>query len=192
MILRLSLILFVLGTQLGCSQANETVIGGGNSQSGGSTITSPNFVVVEDIPVVGFTMVKPEGRKNSFGYFLIVQPPGDDGTNKQSFGASSFSNGTTAKSEGRLQLGNREFSISLEIANQTEKLRIDETNYDVSKGRVFLIDMQSDPAKVEQIDAELMAPDSTVTSTEQAEDVARKTIAELKESSEVVAEFIGE
>ncbi|MDB4793006.1 hypothetical protein OAG75_00030 [bacterium] len=174
------------------SLPDKIVISDGNSQSGGSTISSPNIVVVEDIPVVGFTMVKPDGGKNTFGYFLIIRPPSDANTQNRSFGVSSSNNGTTAKSKGRLQLGDHEFSISFEIANQTEEITIDETNYDVSKGRVFLIDMQSDPAKVEQIDAELKAPDSNVTSTEQAEETARKTIAELKESSEVVAEFIGE
>jgi len=197
MLLRFSMVLLVFGILVGCDRPVQSnppgniVQGGGFSQSGGLTISSPNFVAVEGLPIVGFSVVKLDDTESSFGYFLIVRPPGNGNPQSRGFGGSSSSNGQSGKSVGQFRLDGNEVQVSLEIDKQTEKLAIDETNYDVSKGRLFLVDMQSDPATIKQIDTELPAPDSTVTSTEQAEEIAQKTIEQLKESSGVVAEFLG-
>lgn len=183
----------------GCSKSTvtKTVVGGGGAQSGNFAVSSGNFVIQEGQPAVGFNLVQRPDDNRQFGYFMIVKYPPGQGNN---FSTGGTNDGSKGHSTAAMTIGGKVLSVEYDATVRSgepllESLSIGGKEYSLEKGqRVFLVDLAADPMNVVQLEFQLNLPSDApeVKSTADAEAIASKTLAALKNASPQVAEFISQ
>ncbi|MBN9522543.1 hypothetical protein J0H58_29145 [bacterium] len=155
---------------------NEATIAGGDVVSDGHGISGMSLWVRRGEPAVGFGLSK-AGVRFEHGYVLVLK--GDPGrTSPADWGGTAKSDGTTAVYNGHVTIGRRA-SVDYSVTPTSEALRVNGREYDLAKGRVFLIDLTRDVPTVQQVRAELAAPVNPTT-TEQVDTIARDHLRRMK------------
>jgi hypothetical protein len=117
------------------------------------------FVMGTGRPVVGLGLVQTGAETREFTYVTIVRlPSGDPG--RTSFLTSNKTVNGQTRTTFVANLGDESVVIehSYTVAGQTlgtEGFRVQDEKYDPSAGRLFLIDLSQEPARVTQVQADL-------------------------------------
>jgi hypothetical protein len=182
--------LIVPGVEAGSLKTNEIVITGGNSESDGLSATGMSLWLKKGEPGVAFGMARQPGKAPEYGYVLLIK--GDaDRKNLPSFGVTSTSDGRVASGGGNVEInGHRaEIAYSLNLA-KVETMTINGKAFDLSKGRVFLIDLNEKEAKVQQVQVVLPSAPALPTRAEDVDRLAKGHIKQLRKDSVAVREFL--
>ncbi len=181
----LTALVFCLPATAGSLRENEVVVAGGGAEADGHGVSGMSLWVRKGEPAVAFGVSLTNGKAGR-GYVLVMK--GDpDRKSLATWGGSAHSNGKTATSEGYVTIGLRA-DLRYSVTPASETIDLVGRNYNLNKGRVFLIDLGAKEVTVQQVEIELAAP-SNPTTTEQVEAIAKDHLKRLKKQPGAVAFF---
>ena len=144
--------------------------------SDGHGISGMSLWVRRGEPAVGFGLSKAAARFEH-GYVLVLK--GDPGrTAPADWGGTAKSDGKTAVYNGHVTIGRRA-RVDYTVTLTSEALRLNDREYNLVKGRVFLIDLTRDVPTVQRVRADLAAP-VIPTTTVQVDSIARDHLRRVK------------
>ncbi|HYH66469.1 MAG TPA: hypothetical protein VD866_17380 [Urbifossiella sp.] len=166
-------------------KVNEAVVAGGTAESDGHGVSGMSLWVRKGEPAVAFGMSLTAG-KAGHGFVLVMK--GDpDRLAPAPWSGSASSDGKTATCEANVTIGLRA-DVRYSVTRASESLDLIGRNYDLAKGRVFLIDLTGKEAAVRQVQVELAAP-TNPTTAEQVEAISKDHLKRLKAHPRAAAFF---
>lgn len=165
------------------------------SEGGKHRLTGGVLVVRKGRPGVAFGLSEIEGQPTRLLYVAVVKLPGSN------FRQTSFvSRDKTLDAERKLSFGAyldaTEFTFDYAFASgketlDSERLTFGSHTFDPADGRVFLVDLSGDEAKVTQSKSALPSlPKTEATDDALKSEIAEKAYDELLETSEAVRRFV--
>jgi hypothetical protein len=173
------LVAAVLASPLG---PNELVMGCGGSESDGLYVSSMNLWLKRGEPGVAFGLARGPATPLRYGYVLLLQ--GDPRRRTLAgHNLTSSSDGRRATGGGYVEInGSRaEVAYRVEVGPELrESLAINGKAFDLSSGRVFLVDHSVSPPRVRQFRAELPKEPTTPRTTADVDRLARELISRAR------------
>lgn len=159
------------------------------------SLSGPHVVAKEGKPFMVLTTVENAGGNREFAYFIVIKPPELPGGGRQqsstgeanAAGRKGFAK-LKAKFNGRDLIVEYTRTARADGALESESLKLDGTNPSLDKGRVFLVDLSSEPIGVAQHDLKLPTTIPEIVNPQVAEKLAESTLSELEKDS-AIAEF---
>jgi hypothetical protein len=181
------------------AQSRSTVGGTANwrgASPGGFTISSPNEVRKAGQPLLLHTVATGSGGEREFVYFMVIRPPDPPSNGPQH--SSSSQGGFIGRDghekfevmvNGRKLTGEHKVTLRPDWTVETESLVIDGKNRPLGEGRVFLVDLSSDPISIVPRDVKLPTTIPDLADRAAIDTLGENTLKDL-EQDPVIAEFI--
>lgn len=171
-----------------CLAQTELILGGGSATSDGLSLSSGNVVVREHQPGVAFATVTAPSQKKRVAYFIVFSHDRAD------VKSASTNNGVEATTFHTIDSFGKKCSVHYRITlkdpmRSVETLAVGTRDFEVSKGRVFLIDLRPDEPKVTQVAAEEFGTLPERTDVETTEKFARSALKALRQTNEDIDRF---
>ena len=176
----------------GAAFAAQLLIAEGVANSNGLEVNSGNVVVKTGRPGVAFACVTTPGQSKTFAYFLIF----NHDFPKALVTSQGTSDGSIAKTNHTISaFGHRceaEYRVTLRPGQQavaSVETRVGGVRYDLTKGKVFLLEMKNAKPSVTQLNIELPTKLPRLDRTSDVEKFAERTLKRLREANEAVNAF---
>jgi hypothetical protein len=199
--IRLSTIvaLIYVALSVGCNRGNQNpsrqVMGGGHAVSGKLAVSNGPVIQLENHPGILFAFVTKPNRPKALTYCVVFNHDFPAAA-FNSMKTSSTSDGTNAGTSHTIRAFgatcNVEYQVTLADDGETvaeETTFVGGNSYDPSQGKLFLIDMKSNPVAVTQVDLDLPSAIPDMQEVEAAEKFGLDTLKGLREASETVDAF---
>ncbi|WP_252853280.1 hypothetical protein [Aeoliella straminimaris] len=174
------------------SKPDHLIMGEGSSISDGLSISNGNVVVIDDQPGIAFATVTPPGQSKRVAYFLVFNHDRPNARVKTEGGSS----GSTANTFHTINTFGNECTVEYDVvlkdgteSIETESISISDTEYDSSKGRVFLIDMEATPPSVTQLNLDLPADVPALKEPDATKQFGQDTLNAFRKADKSVDDF---
>jgi hypothetical protein len=159
------------------------------------SLSGPSQVSKPGQPFMTYTVVTRADGNREFVYFMIIKPPGPaNGMRQQTTSSESSAIGLNGQAKSKISLNGKELTIEYKMkvrpdgTLETESFVVGGKNQVFDKGRVFLVDLSTDPMRVEAHVARLSSPIPDLRNPMAADGLAESTLKEL-EQDPAIAEF---
>jgi hypothetical protein len=174
------------------SAPQRLIMAEGNSMSDGLSISSGNVVVIENQPGIAFATVTTPGQSKRVAYFAVFNHNRPNAGVKTECGSS----GSSANTFHTINTFGNECTVKYAVVLKegaepiaTESISISDKEYDSSKGRVFLIDMEATPPRVTQIKLDLPIDVPALKETDATEQFGHATLNAFRKADKTVDGF---
>lgn len=168
------------------------ILGEGGASSDKLSVTNGNVVQKENQPGIALAFVTKPSESKDFAYFVVFSHDFPNG----GMHTQSSSDGLTARTEHTIEAFGSECNVEYLVKLtrdgamvSTETISIAGETYDVSKGKLFLVDMKVTPATVVQINIDLPSAIPDLKETQAVEKFGEETLDELRKANMTVDEF---
>jgi hypothetical protein len=159
------------------------------------SLSGPNQVSKPGQPFMTYTVVTRPGGNQEFVYFMVIKPPeAPNGVQQQSSSSQSSSIGLNGQAKSTITLNGKELTVEYKMTVrrdgtlETESFSVGGTKQAFDKGRVFLIDLSTEPIRIVPHDVNLPTTILDLFNPTAIETVAERTLKEL-EQDPAIAEF---
>lgn len=179
---------------MGClpDEPSHITMAEGNATTDGLSISNGNYILKEGQPGVAFATVTTPGQSKKMAYFLAFNHSMPDA----GVGTESNGNGSNANTLHTLRSFGRECTVKYGVdlgeeaqATVEERLSIDAEPYDLSEGRVFLINTESSPSSITQLDLDLPTDVPPLKEVDATQEFGYSTLRALRRADKTVDEF---
>jgi hypothetical protein len=155
-------------------------------------VRSGGAILREGKPGAVFTLVQPEKAKRRFAFCLLIKHRlGEEGANECNDEATVEKGVATIKQT--VQIAGRsvqlDYKIELDPKSDRETLTINKKSVDLSRGRVFLVDLTGKEPRWEQRKITLPDDPSEASSKKETEELAEKVLSGAK-TDRKIKEFL--
>ena len=178
-------------TKNGPSNASLT-LGEGASASDGLSVTNGNAVLKQGQAGIAFAFTITPVRSKEFAYFIVFNhdfPEAGIDTSSENSGLEASGSHTITAFGNDCKVN---YSVTLNSDNRSiekESTQIAEEDYHRDKGRLFLIEMNSNPPNIVQLEVELPTEIPNLKEPDAAESFGRGVLNRLRETNKRVDEF---
>jgi len=156
------------------------------------SLSGPNQVSKPGLPFMSYTIVTRAGASPEFIYFLIVKPPASRGGGQQSSTSSESSSvGRNGRAKAKFMFNGKEVTTDYKMTAhadgtlESESFEIGGKKQSFEKGRVFLVDLSTDPVTVTPHDAALPTTIPDLRNPTAVQNLAQTTLKELEQDPEI-------
>ena len=156
------------------------------------SLSGPNHVSKPGLPFMSYTIATRAGGDPEFVYFLIVKPPAPrPGGQQTSNSSESSAVGRKGHAKSKFMFNGKEVTADYKMTAhadgtlETESFEIGGKKQSFEKGRVFLVDLSTEPITVTPHDAALPTTIPDLRNLTASEDLARSTLKELEKVPEI-------
>ena len=184
---------------VGCDRASHTpshlVMGEGSAVSDNLAVSNGNVILKENQPGILFAFVTKPAQSKQFTYFVVFNHDFPTGATN-AINTSSTSDGSSANTFHTINAFGAECKVEYHVTLtddgknvQKETTSVADKSYEQSKGKLFLIDMKTDPPTVVQTSLDLPSVIPDLQDTESAEKFGLDALQDLRQADETVDEF---
>lgn len=169
---------------------------GGQNIPTNFSLSGPNHISKPGQPFVTYTVVTRAGGNREFVYFMVIKPPEPaNGMRQQTSSGQSSAIGLNGQAKSTITINGKELAVEYKMTVRsdgtldTESFVVGGKKQAFEKGRVFLVDLSTEPIGIVQHDAKLpgtIPPD--LRNLVAIESLAESTLKEL-EKDPAIAEF---
>jgi hypothetical protein len=182
--------LLVTGTMMLCLAGC-----GGQNVPTSFSLSGPNHFSKPGQPFITYTVVTRAGGNREFVYFMVVKPPEPaNGMRHQSSSGQSSAIGLNGQAKSEITLNGKKLTVEYTMTVRTDST-LDTESFIVSgkkqafeKGRIFLVDLSTEPIRIVQHDTKLSDTIPDLRNPAANDSLAVSTLDEL-EKDPAIAEF---
>jgi hypothetical protein len=176
-------------------KTNELIMGGGSAEMDGVWISGMTLWLRHGSPGVAFGMVKHSSGPREYAYLLLIK--GDPKRlHLARYDGQCRIDGALATSSGFVEI--QGVRADLDYVTQSddqgrktaEMLRLNGKSFDLTKGRVLLVDLSGKTARLQQVPVGLPKCPAVPTTTGEIDALAKEQIRFLKKQSAPVRDFV--
>jgi hypothetical protein len=159
------------------------------------SLSGPNQISKPGQPFTTYTVVTRQGGNREFVYFMVIKPPeAPNGVRQQTSSSQSSSIGRNGQAKSKINLNGKEVTVEYKMTVrpdgtlETESFAVGGKNQSFDKGRVFLVDLSTEPIRILPHDMTLSTTIPDLLNPTAIETVAESALKEL-EKDPAIAEF---
>ena len=157
------------------------------------SLSGPNQVSKPGLPFMSYTIATRAGGNPEFVYFLIVKPPAPPkgGGQQSSTSSEGSAAGRNGRAKSKFMFNGKEVTTDYKMTAhadgtlESQSFEIGGKKQSFEKGRVFLVDLSTEPISITPHDVALPTTIPDLRNLTASEDLARSTLKELEKDPEI-------